>query len=165
MDASLTRGSILSLDAAPAPGAASQASDTLESTALDPEDYILEDELHGYLRAAVETLPDRLRTVITRYFLMGHPMAEIATELGVTESRVSQLRAEAMVLIRDGINSHLSPEQVPTASRPGGSVDRKRAAYFAAIAEHRLHALKQQTHPVTGATGATEKRTSVEVVA
>ena len=165
LDASLTRGSVLSLDAAPAPGAVAQASDTLESTALDPEDHILEDELHGYLRAAVETLPDRLRTVITRYFLMGHPMAEIATELGVTESRVSQLRAEAMVLIRDGINSHLSPEQVPTASRPGGSVDRKRAAYFAAIAEHRLHAMKQQTHQVTGATEATEKHASVEVVA
>ena len=159
LDASLTRGGVLSLDAAPAPGRWPRPA----TRSSPPRSIQTHSKMNcGYLRAAVETLPDRLRTVITRYFLMGHPMAEIATELGVTESRVSQLRAEAMVLIRDGINSHLSPEQVPTASRPGGSVDRKRAAYFAAIAEHRLHAMKQQTQQVTG---ATEKRASVEVVA
>ncbi len=164
LDASLTRGSVLSLDAAPAPGVA-QAGDSLASVVVDPEDQILEEELHVYLRAAVAALPDRLRTVITRYFLMGHPMAEIATELGVTESRVSQLRAEAMKLIRDGINSHLSPDQVPAAARPGGSVDRKRSAYFAAIAEYHLHATQQQTRNVTGTTGATDKRPAIEVVA
>ena len=60
LDASLTRGSVLSLDAAPAPGTL-QASDTLESTMTDPEDQILENELHQYLRAAVSALPERLK--------------------------------------------------------------------------------------------------------
>jgi RNA polymerase sigma factor for flagellar operon FliA len=164
LDASLTRGSVLSLDAAPAPGTL-QASDTLESTMTDPEDQILENELHQYLRAAVSALPERLREVISRYFLQGHPMADIARDLNVTESRVSQLRAEAMVLIRDGINSHLAPEQVTPASRPGGSVDRKRSAYFAAVAEHRLHSMKQESQNFVSVTEATREQPSVEVVA
>lgn len=164
LDASTTRGSVLSLDAAPTPGSI-QASDTLPSTEAIPEDRILEDELHSYLRAAVSALPDRLQTVITRYFLQGHPMADIANDLGVTESRISQLRAEAMVLIRDGMNAHLAPDQVPAATRPGGSVDRKRAAYFAAVAEHRLHELHHQSHKNSSTTEASGESLGIEVVA
>jgi RNA polymerase sigma factor FliA len=40
---------------------------------------------------------------VTAYFFDERPMAEIAAELGVTESRVSQLRAEALGLLRDGL--------------------------------------------------------------
>jgi hypothetical protein len=52
-------------------------------------------------------------------------MLEIASELGVTESRVSQLRAEALILLRDGLNAHLDPDTLrpspgPTAARPAG---------------------------------------------
>ena len=62
-------------------------------------------------------------------------MAELAAELGVTESRISQLRAEAMVLLRDGINSQLDPHLVPVHDRPEGVAARRREAYFAAVAE------------------------------
>ncbi len=54
-------------------------------------------------------------------------MAEIAAELGVTESRVSQIRAEALVLLRDAMNPELDPELVdartpaPAAARPGAA--------------------------------------------
>ena len=144
LEASLTRGSVMSLDAAPTPGSI-QAVDSLASNSSGPEDEVLETELHQYLRAAVSSLPERLRTVITRCFFEGHAVADVARDLGVTESRISQLRAEALVLIKDGINSHLAPEQVPTPNRPGGAVDRRRTAYFAAIAEHRLLELTQQT--------------------
>jgi RNA polymerase sigma factor for flagellar operon FliA len=61
-------------------------------------------------------------------------MLEIAAELGVTESRVSQLRAEALVLLRDGLNSHLDPQLVDEPDRPGGCVARRREAYYAQIA-------------------------------
>ena len=47
----------------------------------------------------------RLRRVVEAYFFEERLMQSIAAELGVTESRVSQLRAEALVLLRDGINS------------------------------------------------------------
>jgi RNA polymerase sigma factor for flagellar operon FliA len=57
----------------------------------------------------------------------------VAAELGVTESRVSQLRAEALTLLRDGLNAHLNPEAVSSPSRPDGCVARRRAAYFDAV--------------------------------
>ena len=41
------------------------------------------------------------------YFFAERPMADIAAELGVTDSRISQMRAEALTLLRDGINSQL----------------------------------------------------------
>ena len=47
-------------------------------------------------------------------------MLEIAAELGVTESRVSQLRAEALILLRDGLNAHLDPDTLPAEPRPDG---------------------------------------------
>ncbi len=143
LDASLSRGSVLSLDAVPTSGALSPA-ELLDSDSSGPEDQLLDSEFQGYLRAAVTALPDRLETVISRYFLQGHAMADIAEDLGVTESRVSQLRAEALILLRDGLNTHLAPERVPTSTRPGGAVDRRRAAYFASVAEHRLMGLDQQ---------------------
>jgi RNA polymerase sigma factor FliA len=99
-----------------------------------PEELLLHRERIGYLHDAIEALPDRLRLVVSRYFLEERPMAEIAVELGVTESRVSQLRAEALTLLRDGMNSQLEPALVEGAERPEGCVARRKAAYYAQVA-------------------------------
>ena len=99
-----------------------------------PEDTLLLREQVHYLRAAVDSLPERLRVVVEGYFFEERPMAEIAADLGVTESRVSQMRAEALVLLKDGMNSQLDPAQVSAPAKPGGCVARRREAYFAAIA-------------------------------
>ena len=79
-------------------------------------------------------LPERLRAVVIGYFYQERPMLEIAAELGVTESRVSQLRAEALILLRDGLNAHLDPDTLPAEPRPEGRLAKRRAAYHAAIA-------------------------------
>ncbi len=63
-------------------------------------------------------------------------MAEIADELGVTESRISQLRGEALALLREGLNSQLDPDLVVSFPKPDGCVARRRAAYFAEVAAH-----------------------------
>lgn len=108
--------------------------DMLPEDGASPEDLLLHRERLGYLRDAIAELPDRLRTVVTGYFLEERPMAEIAAELGVTESRVSQLRAEALALLKDGINAQLDPETVAAPERPDGCVARRRASYYAAVA-------------------------------
>jgi RNA polymerase sigma factor for flagellar operon FliA len=100
----------------------------------DPAQSLLTGDRMRYLKAAVEALPERLRLVVEQYFLGERPMTEIATELGVTESRVSQLRAEALALLRDGLNTHLDPERVTPAERPDGVVARRRSAYYAQVA-------------------------------
>src|SRR5690606_17371194 len=69
-----------------------------------PEDMLLARESLGYLRAAVAELPDRLRHVVEQIFFHDRPVVELAAELGVTQSRISQLRSEALVLLRDGVN-------------------------------------------------------------
>jgi RNA polymerase sigma factor for flagellar operon FliA len=97
-----------------------------------PEELLIRRERLGYLRHAVEALPDRLRVVIIGYFFEERPMAEIAAALGVTESRVSQLRSEALNLLRDGLLTHLDPALA--APVKGGCVARRRAAYYDAIA-------------------------------
>ena len=82
---------------------------------------------------AIDALPERLRHVVTAYFFEERPMLDIAGELGVTESRISQLRAEALTLLKDGLNTHLDPD-LTTTNRPTGCVTRRREAYYAQIA-------------------------------
>jgi RNA polymerase sigma factor for flagellar operon FliA len=114
--------------------AAGTAEDMVPERTPGPEELLLHRERIGYLHDAIQALPERLRMVVTAYFFAERPMTEIAEELGVTESRVSQLRAEALVLLRDGMNSHLNPDLVDDAERPGGCVARRREAYYAEIA-------------------------------
>jgi RNA polymerase sigma factor for flagellar operon FliA len=126
-----------------------QAEHTLPESGLGPEELLLHREELGYLQDAVAALPERLRVVVTRYFLEDEPMATIAADLGVTESRVSQLRAEALALLKDGLNAQLDPEKVTGQGRPGGCVDRRREAYYSAVAaQGTLRSRLQATSPL-----------------
>ena len=110
------------------------AEDLVPERTAGPEELIIHRERIGYLHHAIEALPERLKHVVNAYFFAERPMLEIAEELGVTESRVSQLRAEALTLLRDGLNSHLDPELIAESTRPEGCVARRREAYYAQIA-------------------------------
>ncbi len=111
--------------------------DLLPSAAPSPEAAIEYRERLAYLVDAVAELPGRLRTVVQDYFFAERPMADIAAALGVTESRVSQMRAEAMILLRDALNNALDPDLVAPPTRPGGAAARRRDAYFSAVAARR----------------------------
>jgi RNA polymerase sigma factor FliA len=102
-----------------------------------PEALVEHREKVAYLQDAVAELPERLRTVVEGSFYSERAMAEIAEQLGVTESRVSQMRAEALVLLKDALNSALEPTMVTPHARPNGCAARRRDAYFAAVATHR----------------------------
>ena len=106
----------------------------LPSDTLTPEATLIERERKAYLIDAVATLPERLRRVIVGYFFEELPMLVLAEELGVSESRISQMRAEALALLKDGMNSQLEPDLV-VEQRPGGRVAKRKAAYHATIAE------------------------------
>src|SRR5256714_139347 len=67
------------------------AEDMISDGTAGPEDLLLHRERIGYLHDAIEALPERLRLVVTRYFLEERPMAEVAAEIGVTETRVLQV--------------------------------------------------------------------------
>jgi RNA polymerase sigma factor for flagellar operon FliA len=110
------------------------ADDLVTEPTPGPEDMLLRREQIGYLHHAIASLPERLQTVITEYFLNERPMADIAADLGVTESRISQLRAEALSLLKDGLNTHLDPELAPAPENPDSITARRRASYYATIA-------------------------------
>ena len=121
----VARASVLSLQGfAPETGA-----ELVAETSAGPESLLLIRE------QAISELPERLRFVVTSYFFDQRQMSDIAAELGVTESRISQLRAEALVLLRDGINAQLEPTAVDSKTKRSGRASATRAAYFAAIAE------------------------------
>jgi RNA polymerase sigma factor for flagellar operon FliA len=61
-------------------------------------------------------------------------MLDLARELGVTESRVSQMKAEALNLLREGLDATLDTEEPAGAAATSGRVARRKAAYFAAVA-------------------------------
>ncbi|GLY06075.1 MULTISPECIES: sigma-70 family RNA polymerase sigma factor [Actinoplanes] len=114
----------------------SSADDLVTEQAPGPEEMLLRREQIGYLHHAIGSLPERLQTVVTEYFLRERPMADIASDLGVTESRVSQLRAEALSLLKDGLNTHLNPDLAPAPDNPGSITARRRASYYAQIANN-----------------------------
>ncbi|GAB2910398.1 RNA polymerase sigma factor WhiG [Streptomyces mayteni] len=75
--------------------------DTLEDTAADNPVEVAEDrELRRLLARAVNTLPDREKTVVTLYYYEGLTLAEIGEVLGVTESRVSQIHTKSVLQLR-----------------------------------------------------------------
>lgn len=149
----LSRAQVMSIDANPDQDVFAES---LVSVAPSPEQSLEHRERLAYLGEAILELPERLRTVVEGYFLAERPMAEIAAELGVTESRVSQLRAEAMVLLKDALNTQLDPDLVQPAARPKGVAARRREAYFAAVAAR--HAVNAR--PAAGAEHAARVRTS-----
>ncbi|GAB1693196.1 sigma-70 family RNA polymerase sigma factor [Krasilnikovia sp. M28-CT-15] len=129
-DSDVQRATVLSLQNF----TSSSADDLVTEPTPGPEDMLIRREQIGYLHHAIAALPDRLQTVITEYFLNERPMADIAADLGVTESRISQLRAEALSLLKDGLNTHLDPHLAPVPENPASITARRRAGYYAAIA-------------------------------
>jgi RNA polymerase sigma factor for flagellar operon FliA len=99
-----------------------------------PLDTLVQRELVGYLRDAVVTLPERLRKVVVEYFFEERPMQDIADDLGVTESRVSQMRAEAIVLLRASLTSAAGEADETVEPAPAGRAAKRVAAYLAEVA-------------------------------
>lgn len=104
-----------------------------DRTAVDQTERVEADELHGYLRAAVGLLPERHRLVIVGYFLDGKTSDDLAKFLDVTESRISQLRSEALEMLREGITAQYEEPKTPGEPVTGHAA-RRRANYAAAIA-------------------------------
>jgi RNA polymerase sigma factor FliA len=129
VDADVHRAAVLSLQGL----TADDTADLLPSTGEGPENLLLRREQLGMLQDAIAELPERLRTVVEEYFFAQRKMADIAAELGVTESRVSQLRSEALVLLRAGMRTGADDEAASPAPASRGQ-SAQRAAYCAAVA-------------------------------
>lgn len=100
LDQDVRRAGLLSIQALTPAGQAA-----LPSTPDSPESITLQREQVDELRRAIDALPERLRIVVEQYFFEHKRMGPIATQLGVTESRVSQLRSEALLRLRAALQA------------------------------------------------------------
>ncbi len=104
-----------------------------DSTTREPCEEMEHREMHAYLSDAVELLPERHRLVVVGYFLEGRTSQELARFLGVTESRISQLRSEALAMLKDGIEAQY--DQPAPEEQVGARVARRKERYADAIGE------------------------------
>ena len=100
--------------------------DVLADDGREPDAELEERELKSYLREAVAHLPERHRLIVIGYFIQERTSADLARFLGVTESRVSQMRSEALAMLKRGIEAQY---EGTTTDEPQGLVERRRVAY------------------------------------
>ncbi len=72
----------------------------LESDGADPMQTLLSRERVDLVADAIRALPHKEQTVIALYYHEGITMKEAGVVLGLTESRVSQLHAQALLRLR-----------------------------------------------------------------
>ena len=107
--------------------------DVLEdTTCIEPSAELETRELHSYLRDAVHLLPERQQFVIVGYFLEGKTSQDLARFLGVTESRISQLRSEALRNLKLGIEAQFEESE---EDMPSGRIAKRQAAYADALSD------------------------------
>jgi RNA polymerase sigma factor FliA len=85
----------------------------LPDTGESPERAVLRGERARYLNEAIRALPDRLDEVIERNFFGDESLTDIAQDLGVTLSRVSQMRARALTLLHAAMSEVWDGTAVP----------------------------------------------------
>jgi RNA polymerase sigma factor for flagellar operon FliA len=136
------RAVVLSLD--PIAGDDEGLAGGLADPAPRPDEALIAAERLGYLRDAIAELPERLRHVVTAYYIRQRPLTEIAEQLGVTQSRASQLRGEGLDLMREALQALWSATPAgPAGGRPvraavnteAGVRSRRREAYVQAVAQ------------------------------
>jgi len=74
--------------------------DHIAADQADAETTAIEDERRGAVIKAVQSLPERERIAVSLYYFRGLALKEIGTILGVSESRVCQLRSQGTARLK-----------------------------------------------------------------
>ena len=111
-------------------------SDLLIADNATPEETLVTAERTVFVRSSVAALPDDMRYIIEQIYFEERSVKEIAEELGFTHSAVSQKRAEAVRLIRDGLATHYAEEGNAIVTPEARIAEVRRAAYLARVAEY-----------------------------
>ena len=83
-----------------------------------PDRALADKEVRDRVRLGIAGLPWRERKVICLYYYGEVTMKQIGAEIGVNESRVSQLHARAVQRLRKALGPDLAPAQLVKAMRP-----------------------------------------------
>lgn len=83
--------------------AGGEEDDTIEGSEPDPLQRVIDREAEAALHRALRHLPPRHHRVVVGYYFENLSRRELAAELGVTESRICQLCAEAVDRMRHDV--------------------------------------------------------------
>ena len=90
--------------------------DTIEDTnTVNPIEKLEEKDVKNELQAALKKLPERERMVMVLYYHENMTLKEIGENIDVSESRVCQIHAQAIMKLRNILNANRS-EKIKTAS-------------------------------------------------
>jgi RNA polymerase sigma factor for flagellar operon FliA len=130
-----------------------------------PDKAYEEQEVRERIRAAMASLPPRERKVVGLYYFGEVTMKQIGAEIGVNESRVSQLHARAIERLRKALGADCS--EAATALRPAvlafqktagrSAADQEKADTPATVLEYRAPVPVKATLPRRSAPPATER--------
>jgi RNA polymerase sigma factor for flagellar operon FliA len=109
--------------------------DTVAAQIASPEDSMIDGERTAFVRAAVDALPEKMRYLVEQIFFQDRSVTDLATEMGITHSAVSQMRSEAMRLLKDGIATHYGDEGDAPVVPSSRIAPARRSAYLAALAD------------------------------
>lgn len=111
-----------------------------------PEESLLSAERLAYLRAAVVALPERMRLIVEQVYFHDRSVKDIAADLGITHSAVSQQRAEAIRLLRDGLGTHYADDaEIPYV--PESTIaPARRSAYLSRLADQAMLGMAHLAH-------------------
>jgi RNA polymerase sigma factor (sigma-70 family) len=91
--------------------------DAAVAGAADAAEILQNEELRQELRVALDTLPARDRYIVQRHFFDEVPMRALGIELGVTESRISQIVTATIGKLRQKFGIALLPRKRATPPR------------------------------------------------
>jgi RNA polymerase sigma factor for flagellar operon FliA len=111
-----------------------------------PEESLLSAERLAYLRAAVVALPERMRLIVEQVYFHDRSVKEIAADLGITHSAVSQQRAEAIRLLRDGLGTHYADDVDATYVPESTVAPARRSAYLSRLADQAMLGMAHLAH-------------------
>lgn len=80
--------------------------DTIESDKLNPQERMEEKNVKTDLQKALQRLPERERVLMVLYYQENMTMKEIGETLGMSESRVCQLHAQAIMKLKNILNEN-----------------------------------------------------------
>jgi RNA polymerase sigma factor for flagellar operon FliA len=96
------------------------------SEPLSPHRLFEQAETRDRVRRALASLPERERRIIALYYFEEATMKQIGAEIGVNESRVSQLHARAIMRLKQALiaGTTARPAMPPVTHRPAAKATR-----------------------------------------
>jgi hypothetical protein len=122
------------------------------------------DEVKARVRNAIATLPAREQRVIALYYYNEVTMKDIGAELGVNESRVSQLHARAIRRLREALGAEVTPVAASEALRDAIALMEAKPSPFANATADKRMAKASLPESDTRVSQAAQKRAGLVLV-